>query len=166
MSTLCSSKGGDIVTVAVTFGPGLDYLAHHPVPVLIDADDLEHEGVLYCTVLHCTILYCSVLYCTDLELVGGACAEVVDLDLARVGRVDRQLDPVGHPGVLFSVPATMALYYLNSSLAVLYMAYSTFDTFFLCHYIQLVYPYPTPKPAQEMDTLLYVSFFLSFDKCN
>ena len=78
MSTLCSSKGGDIVTVVVTFGPGLHNLAHHPVPVLVDADHLE--------------------------LVGGARAQIVNLNLPGVRGIYRKLNPVRHPGVFFTVP--------------------------------------------------------------
>ena len=63
---LIHRKGGDIVTVGVTFGPGLHDLAHHPVTVLVDADHLQLVGVLCCTVLYCTVLYCTVLYCTVL----------------------------------------------------------------------------------------------------
>ena len=64
----------------LTFRPGLHDLAHHPVPVLVDADHLE--------------------------LVAGPGTQVVDLDLPGVWRVDRQLDPVRHPRVLLPVPGT------------------------------------------------------------
>ena len=62
----------------VTFGPGLHYLAHHAVPVLVDADHLK--------------------------LVGGARAKVVNLNFPGVWRIYRKLNPVGHPGVFFTVP--------------------------------------------------------------
>ena len=41
---------------------------------------------------------------SDLKLVGGSRGEVVDLDLPRVGRVHRQLDPVRHSRVLLPIP--------------------------------------------------------------
>ena len=75
---LIHRKGGDIVRVVVTFGPGLHDLAHHPVTVLVDADHLE--------------------------LVGGARAQVVNLNFPSVRRIYRKLNPVRHPGVLFTVP--------------------------------------------------------------
>ena len=62
-----------------TFGPGLHYLAHHPVPVLVDADHLE--------------------------LVAGPGAQIVNLDFSCIRRIYRELDPVRHPRVFFSVPA-------------------------------------------------------------
>ena len=73
-----SSEGGDIVRVGVTFGPGLHDLAHHAVPVLVDADHLE--------------------------LVGGARAQIVNLNFPGVWRIYRKLNPVRHPGVFFTVP--------------------------------------------------------------
>ena len=61
----------------VTFSPGLHDLAHHAVPVLVDADHLE--------------------------LVGRAGAQIVNLNFPSVRRIYRKLNPVRHPGVFFTV---------------------------------------------------------------
>ena len=67
----------------LTFGLSLDDLGVHAVAVLVGPDHLE--------------------------LVLGVGAEVVDLDLARVRRVHRELDPVRELGVLFPVPESIYL---------------------------------------------------------
>ena len=63
----------------LTFSPGLHYLAHHPVSVLVDADHLE--------------------------LVAGSRAQIVNLDFSSIWRIYRELNPVRHPRVFFTVPA-------------------------------------------------------------
>ena len=41
---------------------------------------------------------------TNLKLVRGSRSQVVDLDLSRVWRIHRQLDPVRHTRVLLPIP--------------------------------------------------------------
>ena len=103
---------------------------------------------------------------SHLKLIGGACGQVVDLDLASVGRVHlgiiiiimimtidndydddghdhdnndngkddlwvhRQLDPVRHPRVLFSIPGGRLVLRPCHLLARLFHPYNPFSSYF------------------------------------